>query len=198
MVYAIYLASFAGSDEPILLFSRSFSESLPTRSSALDSLCAFNPQGVDTDPSELEEDTQQLMRVYEGNDVLDFILAEGKNEFLKASNQSIKKEKKKDFVSGTFSLRDSHLLVHWISTLKGTALMMIVKPTANPSVVRSNLRSILTSLGNRIRIDQPREVFVKSHIVSLTLKYYLPCGQLLLQPLGVPKQVDETIGKLLK
>lgn len=85
-----------------------------------------------------------------------------------------------------------------MATLKGTALMMLVSPAENPSVVRSNLRSILTSLGNRMRIDQARDVFVKSHIVSLTLKYYLPSGQLLLLPLGVPKQVDETIAKLLK
>lgn len=50
------------------------------------------------------------MRVYEGNDVLDFILAEGKNEYLKASNQTTKKEKKKEYVSGTFGLKDSHVV----------------------------------------------------------------------------------------
>lgn len=76
--------------------------------------------------------------------------------------------------------------------------MMIAAPSANPSIVRSNLRLILTSLASRIRLDQPREVLVKPHIVALTLKYYVPCGQLLLQPPAMQKQVEEAISKLLK
>ncbi|XP_003744334.1 uncharacterized protein LOC100897547 [Galendromus occidentalis] len=198
MVHAVYLASLAGQDEPVLLYSRSFAAGLPTKTSALDTFCAYNSQGVDSIPAESEEDPHQLMRVYEGNDVLDAILSEGKNEFLKASNQSTRKEKKKDFASGTFPIKDTRLMVHWMSSLKGTALMMIASTSANASIVRSNMRSILTSLAARIRLDQPRDVFLKAHVVSLTLKYYLPCGQLLLHPTGMTKQIDGTIAKLLK
>lgn len=76
--------------------------------------------------------------------------------------------------------------------------MTIAASSDPPSVIRTNLRLLMTSLSNRIRLDQTREVFLKSHVIALTIKYYLPCGQLLLQPAVIQKQVDETIGKLLK
>ncbi|OQR70698.1 hypothetical protein BIW11_11464 [Tropilaelaps mercedesae] len=198
MVYSIYLVSYAAQGEPQVLHSRAFCRHLPLPQLPLDKLCKFSPHGVDT-LTEKQDKEQQLLRVFEGNDCLDYILREGKAEFQGALAQSSKKEtKKRDFLNGTFRLKGSHLLIHWIATLRGTALLAIAAPSDSPSVIRANLRFVMSSLANRIRLDQTQEVLLKAHIISLTIKYYMPCGQLLPQPPGIQKQVEDAVGKLLK